>query len=447
MGLQSKYDVSSILETLTSLNPWWRGTIPDAGIPREKYLPRLMKYLDTGEIVVLSGVRRSGKTTLLHQTIRELLVTHKIAPQKILFVNGDDPAIGKLTDPVETILDTYRKDVSNDEGAYLFFDEIQALDGWEQQIRSLHDNKAHHIIITGSSSVLLESQLSVKLSGRYLPIPVFPLDFPEYLTFRNVPLPQDTLHLISQKYQIITMLRDYFREGGFPRVVLEQDKSVKTEMLASYYDSIVYRDIVISNTVRNVKALRDLLVYLFSNISCEYSYRSLSDIVQIDLATTREYLHYAGQAHVLYEVPFFSYSVKTQNRNNRKCYCIDGGLRNAISLRFSEDTGRLAENLVFVTLLSRGFEPYYWKGEGEVDFVCRNRDTTLTAINVSYTDDPAGRETRALILFRETFGDAVDKILILTKDLEKTEGDIVFLPLWKWLLQDAVSTRANGDPT
>jgi len=394
-----------------------------------------MKYLGTGEIVVLSGVRRSGKTTLLLQAIRALLVTRKIAPQKILLVNGDDPTIGKLKNPVETIMDTYQKDVSSDDGTYLFFDEIQTIDGWEQIVRSIHDKKIHHIVITGSSSALLESQLSVKLSGRYLNIPVFPLDFPEYLTFRKIPVPQDNIHLIGQKYQLLTMLRDHFKEGGFPRVVLERDESVKTEMLRSYYDSIVYRDIVMSNTVRNVKALRDLLLYLFMNISCEYSYRSLSVLLQIDLATTKEYIHYAEQARVLYEVPFFSYSIKTQNRNNRKCYCIDSGLRNAVSFRFSEDTGKLAENLVFITLISRGFEPYYWKGEGEVDFVHRNRDNSLTAINVSYTDEPARRETRALVEFREKFGNAVHESLLITKDLEKTEDGIIYEPLWKWLMR------------
>jgi len=404
-----------------------------------------MKYLGTGEIVVLSGVRRSGKTTLLYQAIRALLVTRKIAPQKILLLNCDDPTIGKLKNPVETIMDTYQKDVSSDEGAYLFFDEIQTIEGWEQIIRSIHDKKIHHIVISGSSSALLESQLSVKLSGRYLSIPVFPLDFPEYLTFRKIPVPQDNIHLSGQRYQLLTMLRDHLKEGGFPRVVLERDESVKTEMLRSYYDSIVYRDIVMSNTVRNVKALRDLLLYLFTNISCAYSYRSLSDLLQIDLATTKEYIHYAEQARVLYEVPFFSYSIKTQNRNNRKCYCIDSGLRNAVSFRFSEDTGKLAENLVFITLLSRGFEPYYWKGDGEVDFVYRNRDISLTAINVTYTDEPADREARALVEFREKFGDVVHESLLLTKDLEKTEDGIIYEPLWKWLMKDIILTRKGRD--
>jgi len=127
--------------------------------------------------------------------------------------------------------------------------------------------------------------------------------------------------------------------------------------------------------------------------------------------------------------------VKAQSRNNKKIYCIDNGLRNAVSFKFSEDEGRLAENLVFVELMRRENEAYYWKGKGKVDFVVRNEDGSLNAINVSYTNDVEEREVSGLVEFKDEFSDKTGELIILTKDVGKTEGDVRFIPLWKWILR------------
>jgi len=426
--------VPTVLEILAQLNPWWQGGEREAGVPREIYLSQILRYLHTGEIVVLSGVRRSGKTTLLYQAVRNLIDEENIEPKNILFVNFDEPGLASLENPIDQILDIYRKDVSSADEVYFIFDEIQAIPGWERHIKSLYDRKRYHLIISGSSSTLLGSALSRLLSGRYFAIPVFPLDFKEYLQFHDVQIRTDPVALASDKFQLLNFLRQYLREGGFPRVVLEPDESLKREYLKSYYDSIVYRDIILINEVRNVKALKDLLYYLFSNVSRLYSYRTLQDLLKIDFTTLKEFIEYAADAKILFEVQYFSYSLKAQARNNKKIYCIDNGLRNALAFRFSEDEGALAENLVYVELRKRGFEPYYWNGVNEVDFVIKNSDNALTAINVTYTDTVDSREIRGLEEFQGEFGSSVKERIVLTKDLEKVESGIRFIPLWRWLL-------------
>ncbi|MBW6470546.1 MAG: ATP-binding protein [Methanosarcinaceae archaeon] len=426
--------MTEVLDILVKFNPWWDEKGFDAGITREKYFSKVKKFLTTGEIVILSGVRRSGKTTLLYQTIYDLINNQNVDPKKILFVNFDEPELITFDNPIKTILDTYEQDVCSDDKTYLIFDEIQNVDGWERWIKSIYDRKNNHLIISGSSSHLLDSKLSTLISGRYLKIPVYPLDFSEYLMFNGIKVENNSLALATNKNKIMNLLKGYLYEGGFPRVVLEKDDSLKAEYLKSYYDSILYRDIVLTYDIRNIKSLRELTYYLCSNFTSLYSYRKLGDLLNMDPSTLKEYMYYAEQAKILFEIQYFSYSVKTQSMNNKKIYCIDNGLRNSISFKFSEDEGRLTENLVFLELKRRGHEPYYWNKKGEVDFVIKNIDNSLTAINVSFTNELDERKTRALMEFSDEFKPKVNELILLTKNTEKIEDGIVFIPLWKWLL-------------
>ena len=428
--------MEDLIDRLISLNPWWNNRDFGTGVRRERYLSQINRYYESGEIVVLSGVRRSGKTTLLYQMIHDLIHIQGKNPRTILFVNCDEPAITRLEHPLETVLDTYRKEICSEEGACLIFDEIQNIPGWEQWIKAVYDRKQFRLIISGSSSYLLSSELSTLISGRYLPIPVYPLDFSEYLLFRGVNPGRDSVARTSQKYELLQMLREYLREGGFPQVILQPDEEVKKDQLRAYYDSIVYRDIVRVNEVRNQRAMSDLLSYLLSNVTSLYSYRKLEDLLGIEMNTIKEYIRYAEQAKILFEVRYFSYSLKTQARNNKKIYCIDNGLKNAVSFTFSTDEGKNAENLVFLELRRRGYKPWYWKKKGEVDFVLKNPDNTLSAINVTYTDTIPAREFDALREFDGAFGSSVRDLILITKDTAQTEGNILCVPLWKWLLDE-----------
>jgi len=426
--------VTTLFELLTTLNPWWTGLGFETGKPRYSYFSKIQRYLETGEIMVLSGVRRSGKTTLLFQTIKYLIDDLSVPPRNILFVNCDEPEISSLENPLLKVVDTYRKEIPARGPIYLVFDEIQSIPEWERIIKSLYDRKTYKIIISGSSSYLLDSQLSTLLSGRFLPVPVFPLDFREYLSFRGIDITDDPVELVARKYEILNHLKRYLREGGFPIVVLQEDERTKNDYLKAYYDSIVYRDIIRVNEIRNQKALAGLLHYLFTNITAPYSYRRLKDLLGIDLDAVQDYIHFAEMARILFEVRHFAYSLQPQTRPNRKIYCIDNGLRNAVSFRFSEDEGKLAENLVFVELLRSGTTPFYWKKKKEVDFVVKGPDNLLTAINVSYTDAIHEREKEGLREFAAEYGEMEKELIILTKDTEQTDDNINLIPLWKWLL-------------
>ncbi len=428
--------MTDLTERLISLNPWWNSSDFGTGVRRERYVSQINKYYESGEIVVLSGVRRSGKTTLLYQMIHDLIHKQGKNPRTILFVNCDEPAITRLDNPLETVLDTYRKEICSEEGACLIFDEIQNIPGWEQWIKAVYDRKQFRLVISGSSSYLLNSELSTLISGRYLAVPVYPLDFSEYLLFQGVPIGKDSVARTGQKYELLQVLREYLREGGFPQVILQRDEEVKMDQLRTYYDSIVYRDIVRVHEVRNQRAMSDLLSYLLTNVTSLYSYRKLEELLGIEMNTIKEYIRYAERAKILFEVRYFSYSLKTQARNNKKIYCIDNGLKNAVSFTFSADEGKNAENLVFLELRRRGYKPWYWKKKGEVDFVLKNPDNTLSAINVTYTDTIPCREFDALREFDSEFGSSVRDLILITKDTAQTEGNILCVPLWKWLLDE-----------
>ena len=427
--------MTTLFELLAAQNPWWSGQPFDTGRERQKYLVKIRRYLKTGEIIVLSGVRRSGKTTLLYQTVRLLITTNRVPAKNILFLTCDEPAIAGRTGALAEAVDTYRREIAPKGTIYLIFDEVQAVDGWEREIKSLYDGKHCRIILSGSSSYLLEPQVGTLLSGRYFTIPVYPLDFCEYLRFHSIVPSKDKAKRAAQKYEITANLRQYLHEGGFPVVVLQPEERTKQDYLRAYYDSIVYRDIVRTNVVRNQKALASLLHYLFSNIASLYSYRRLQEMLGTDIGTVRDYIHFAGLAKILFEVQAFSYSLPAQARQNKKIYCIDTGLRNAVAFRFSEDEGKLAENLVFLELMRSGATPFYWKGTREVDFVTSSQDLTLTAINVCYSDRIPDREYEGLKEFAGEFGANVRRLLILTRDFEAKEGEIVCIPLWKWLLE------------
>jgi uncharacterized protein len=428
--------VTTLFEQLAAQNPWWSGQPFDSGRDRQKYLAEIKRYLKTDEIIVLSGVRRSGKTTLLYQAVRLLMTTGKVPAKNILFVNCDEPEFAGQKGALAEAVDTYRSEIAPRGTIYLLFDEVQAVENWEREIKSLYDRKHSKIILSGSSSYLLDPQVSTLLSGRYFTIPVYPLDFTEYLLFHSISPSADKAKRAAQKYEITSGLRQYLHEGGFPVVVLQQDERTKQDYLRAYYDSIVYRDIVRTNVVRNQKALATLLHYLFTNIASPYSYRRLKEMLGTDIDTVRDYIHFAGQAKILFEVQAFAYSLPAQARQNKKIYCIDTGLRNAVSFRFSEDEGKLAENLVFLELMRSGHTPFYWKGIREVDFVITAPDKTLTAINVCYGDTIPEREYEGLKEFAGEFDKKAGRLIILTKDYEATIGEIACIPLWKWLLAE-----------
>src|SRR3989338_8816522 len=212
---------------LEKQNPWWFKKPYDAGISRLNYYSQLQKYLNTPEIILLLGARRTGKSTLLYQ----LISTLKVSPEAILFINLDEPLFqSKADDPgfLSTLIEEYmlqHKDVSM---FYIFIDEVQNYSHWVQTVKILHDvNKKIKLVLTGSTSALLKNAMSTRLSGRYFTTTIFPLTIQEYAEFKKV----TNLTVLEKK----RAGSDYIQYGGFPRVVLEKEELLKQEILKNYF--------------------------------------------------------------------------------------------------------------------------------------------------------------------------------------------------------------------
>lgn len=426
------------IKKLGESNPWWlKGAVPIElkGQKREEY-SHILKSVNIKEIILLIGIRRAGKSTFMYQMIDFLLATGA-QPEQILFVNLEDNTLAN--DNLDEIYREYRVRINPDKKAYIFLDEIHRKKGWESWIRKQYDlNSNCKFVISGSCSYLLKKEYSTLLTGRNLTFEIFPLSFREFLNFTKISInakkiDKETL-LEVNKNKIIKALNEYLNIGGFPDVVLKE-KEFKIRVLAQYFEDIIHRDIVDRYDISSQKT-KDLALYLITNFTSIISLRNLRNTLGLSYDAIKEYLSYYKDAFLFFVIEHFAYSLKEQKTKPSKVYCIDNGLRNAVSFKFSKDEGKLAENLVFVELKRRNKEVYYWKNKGEVDFIIKNPDNTLIAINVHYSDEINERETKALLEFKNEFK-KTRRLIILTKDLEKKEKGVFHIPLWKWLLEDA----------
>jgi len=429
------------IEKLNEWNPWWENTeLIDKlkGKYRQEY-EQLINSIDIKEITIITGVRRSGKSTIMYYMISNLL-KKGISEKQILFVNFDDKKLSQ--DSLDEIYQEYRKNLNPEKKAYIFLDEIHKKDGWESWIRKKYDLKTDDkFIISGSCSYLLKKEYSTLLTGRNLTFEIFPLNFKEFLLFKGIELNKENLKkgivLEKSKITILSNLKEYLKLGGLPEIVLKQEQ-FKNQVLKQYFDDLLYKDIIDKYNLNSQKT-KDLALFLMTNFTSLISLRNLRNSLGIAYDSIKDYISYFKEAFLFFTLEHFSYSLKEQKTLPSKIYCIDNGLRNAVSFKFSKDEGKLAENLVFIELKRREQEVYYWQSERkeEVDFIIKNKDNTLTAINVTYVDEINEREINSLLKFQEKFK-KIEEMIILTKDTEKTEKienkTIKFIPLWKWLL-------------
>lgn len=424
------------IEKLVEWNPWWENKDsiePLKGKLRPLY-DDLVNSVKIREITIITGVRRSGKSTLMYQMIDCLLKTGT-DPKQILFVNLEDKKLSE--DTLDGIYETYRETINLDKKAYIFFDEVHKKDWWESWLRKKYDLKTNNkFIISGSCAYLLKREYSTLLTGRNLTFEVFPLSFDEFLVFKNISIDKENFKkgIISEKtkFAIRKYLSEYLNLGGFPEVLFKQE-GYKIKILEQYFDDILYKDIVDRYNL-NAQKTKDLALFFITNFTELISLRSVRQSLQLSYDTIKDYLSYFKEAFLFFTIDNFSYSLKEQKTHPSKIYCIDNGLRNAVSFKFSRDDGRLAENLVLIELKRKDKEPYYWKGEKEIDFVIKNKNQSLSAINVSYTSEIDEREIKSLKEFKEKFRSKVKERIIITKDVEKKADGIDFIPLWKWLL-------------
>lgn len=400
----------------------------DSFVPRELTKP-LIYSLQLKLPLIITGVRRAGKSTLLKLVRKELHLKEK----ECLYINFNDERLASFSvDDFQKILD-YLQEENYNEGCYLFIDEIQEVEKWEKWVDRIKEK--HILLITGSNSKLLSKEISTVLTGRSINVSLYPFSFREFLLFKNI-----SLENIEKDMQLQAKIRReltvFLALGGVPKVVTEHDQ----QLLSELYENIIYRDIVKRFNSNMEKNIKETSVLLLSLIGKEISSRTLSSTVGIkNFLTIKSVLDAFEKAFLFFFVPKFDFSVRKQIQNPRKVYCIDTGFVTKVGFQFSEEKGRLLENLVFVELKRRNKEIYYFSGKGQCDFVVREGFKIKEAIQVCYSlnDGNKDREFNGLLEALEKFNLKEGLILTFEKDGEvvTNKKKIRILPVWKWLLE------------
>jgi len=387
----------------------------------------LTPFLSTSQVVVVSGVRRCGKSTLL------LLIKDKLKLQEsdYCYFNFDDERIigdiSILNEVYQLHLEQYRTE------PIFFFDEIQTVPNWEKFVNRMYE-QGRKIFVTGSNAQLLSSEISSSLTGRNKVLELYPFSFVEYLWYKKRSYSIDTL-TTKQKSLLLNDLNNYMEIGGFPIVLKEHD----TTIVNSWFQDILYRDIIARYRLSQVNELKQMALYLISNIAKPFSYSTLKLISGIkSLSSIKDYLDYFERSYLLFYLKKFDYSIKKQIVNSKKVYTIDNLVANKMGFRFSENLGRLLENMIFVELMRRGKEIYYYTQKGECDFVIKEGLALTEAIQVVYdlNHDSQKRELFGLLEAMNEYNIPKGIIIIYQEcnipiDLPE---NIEIIPAWKWLM-------------
>jgi predicted AAA+ superfamily ATPase len=379
-----------------------------AGFQRE-ILPKLPSL--QSHALIVTGIRRCGKSTLLQQ----ILETDN---SKKLFLSFDDPRLFNFEISDFEILDTI---VENSNSETLFFFVFQVTDGWELYVRQKLD-EGFRVAITGSNASMLSRELGTKLTGRHISKELFPFSYSEYLGFKNLQADEKSL-------------QKYMNTGGFPEFI----KTNNTDILTALFHDILNRDIIVRHGVRDARSLKNLAVFLVSNVGNLVTASKLQQPLNIkSAATVLDYFSFLEDAYLVNFMPKFSYSLKVQIVNPRKIYAIDPGIINVASNAFSENKGHLLENLIFWELRRQGKELYYFnENKAECDFVVMKNEKLEQVVQVCYELLPENREreirglTEAMDFFK------TDNGLIVSfnqQDAFMYNGKrIEILPAWKFL--------------
>ena len=420
-------------EILIEWNPWWEKEFKINAVERELF-NQIKPWIKRPEIIAITGIRRAGKTTLMYLIIQKLL--EKVQPKNIFFIKCDDERLEKQN-LIQDAIFTYKKLLNPKGKLYVFLDEVQEIPKWERTLKRIYDLYPNiKMFISGSGMFISRQEAGTLLAGRAVYFNLLPFSFSEFVKIKGIE--KSKISLLKRKTEILHYLREYMEFGGFPEVCLAKFKNMKLELLRFYFDTILFRDIILKHNIRNASKFEQLVIFLLTNISSMINFKKIGDLLGLSTDTIVEYSSFLKEAFFIFNVPLFSYSLKSQQINPKKCYCIDTGIRNAIGFRFSKDLGKIAENVVFTHLLKRGNEIYYWKNKGEVDFIVKKRTKTKEAIQVSWNiNSSKEREKRSLLEAMDKF--KIREGTIITEDYSAVERigkrKIIYKPIWLWLLE------------
>lgn len=382
--------------------------------------------LSDNRVLVVTGMRRTGKSTLVQQLMADVpnYCYFNFEDEKLLDFN-----VEQFNDLEETLIQV------NGPADFWFFDEIQNVDRFEVAVRRLQDG-GKKIILTGSNSSMLSMEFGSKLTGRYKQIELFPFSFREYLSYRKVFPEEKNFFLPESKATLKTQFMQWLEGGGLPEYMLYNDQ----DYVRTLFDNILYRDIIVRYGIRRQREFRELVQLLVSNLSLPVTFSSLQRSIGLSNSdTVKEYMGYLSNAYVFYELHQYHDSLKQQLRNPRKVYLNDAAFHNIIGFSNSQNLGRKLENAVYLALRRNKSEIFSYRGKGECDFILFDQNRKVYALQVCYHLNPENenREIAGLTEAMKVFG--LDTGLILTYDQENTiqkdKYKINVVPVWKWLLK------------
>jgi uncharacterized protein len=431
-----------IFETLTEWN-YWDTPLPET-VSRPVYEKKITRKAAAGEILVLKGVRRSGKSTLLINEMKRLVAEGR-ETRDFLYVNFEDARFNNYlsVELMELVKETYREFVNPDKTKkpYVFLDEVQHIEAWEKWVLKEYGTKSSHLYVTGSNSSLLSSDIGTAMSGRYLDIEVYPLSFSEFLGFNGISITTKGDRIIK-KAEVNRAFRQFITQGGFPKMVEISDEETRQDLLQTYFDSILLRDIVARHNLSNYRALQEMSTFLLAGTGSLNSTNKLKNMLGISYEKARDYCGYLEEAYLIFQLHRFSWSLKKQMVNVRKFYAIDTGLANRVSFQVGSRQGQNIETIVYLELRRRGQEIFYYKTQNdrEVDFVVKEGQAITELIQISYTMEDEQTRKRELTALKYAFDELTDnpRCLVLTMDSSEAvqwEGvDIEVVNIIDWLL-------------
>ena len=387
----------------------------------------LNDYMKGNEIIVITGIRRCGKSSLLK-------IISKKLKEKFVHMNFDDI---RLTDfkveNFEDIEDIVSERYGIKTNVIFLLDEIQNVPFWERWVNNLY-TKRIKVFVTGSNSSLLSSEISTFLTGRNKVIKLYPFSFKEFLLVKKIKIDYQTT---DERRAISQAFNYYFENGGFPLVIINDDLSLSKQ----YFEDILNKDIIKRYNLKKIKELNNLILYLFSNVSKTYSYSTLKQVSSIkSLSMINNYIGYLKNVFVASTINKFDYSIKKQKVSSSKFYVLDNSFLKTVAFNFSENAGKRLENLVFIELVRDGNEVYYHAKNNECDFIIKEGLKITKAIQICLVLDNAvtkKREVDGLIEALKEY--RLKEGLILTLDKEEEfilkDKKIIIKPVWKWLLE------------
>ena len=396
-----------------------------------------------GKVSVLVGMRRTGKTWLCFQRMRELMA-QGVPREQLLYLNFEDDRLAGLSvHDLKWIPEFFY--ALNPEGrkrnCHFFFDEIQLVNGWEQFVRRLLDTEKVEITVTGSSAKLLSSEIGSSLRGRGLATEVFPLDFGEFCAFNGIQTPDGGAIGAQMKSTLQHAAARYFETGGFPEVQ-GIESSLRRDILQEYVGAVILRDVIDRYAVTNVVALRALVRQILQNPGAALSLTKFAGTLKslgIPVAKNSllAYLAYLQDAYLCFPVEIHDRSVRCRQVNDRKLYAIDVGLQRAFTLGQTADQGRYLETLVFMQLRQQGYRPDYYRTKSghEVDFVIAPGARKKTLIQCCWSLENAETRERELRALSEAAAENPGcRCLVVTWLDDGDTAGIRAIPFWKWAL-------------